>query len=637
MPFPASPGNEQGRVPAHLQQRLFHRDRLELQGIESSELIAFLMQTCATRLYVVDAHSMGQDSIINFSGEAAGEKTYYLLTVLVKENDGMTRIMLRAVSDKTHGLNGFLNEIISELRLLANTVSSAKEIGIIKHEQVINIIDSVVQRSNITNGNDTASINIEDSIVQRTNTHVPQSVPSYASDTHVRSGTSVPDNMDEDDEDISNMYNTYLEEIEAKRAENQRMGAESSETDLQSKARARIQASERGSLYNSLRIDESTVKKRRYNSRKILLSLAVVAVILSTYFLAMPLIKSYPADGEMVSPVDSYLVEAKVKSFLNAVNAGDSATAYDMYMGKDFFTPADITTVFTNKGIEKESIRDINIISKEIVNWQAVVETRCNVSIKDTTEEEKAVSTIPICFELLDTGSGWIITGVSFPASAKILYSDKYISGVLAQGERTNGLAVKTTSSSLMVKNIEGVRAKNSATDMSDTIDLLKLKVGLNLGSAPADIGQIVISITDGTTANTLVYAGNDASGYSMEGFSTSSASQNLKQLLTKNDNPKRYFTLEKIRDEDASFSQASPVMNTGDLITIYIATTSGESTGYFYVGTTNSPGLEPSGLNLVPRTVVNIVITPASGIATTADFVTPSAYGTKETVALYP
>jgi flagellin FlaB len=55
-------------------------------------------------------------------------------------------------------------------------------------------------------------------------------------------------------------------------------------------------------------------------------------------------------------------------------------------------------------------------------------------------------------------------------------------------------------------------------------------------------------------------------------------------------------------------------------------------------VGTTSGiTELKTSGLYLVPRTTVNIVLTPESGAATTADFVAPSSYGVKETVQLYP
>lgn len=227
-------------------------------------------------------------------------------------------------------------------------------------------------------------------------------------------------------------------------------------------------------------------------------------------------------------------------------------------------------------------------------------------------------------------------------------------SGVLQQKAQSTGKqATQEVSSNLMVKNIEGVRAKDTSVSMSSTVDLLKLKVGLNVGSAPVDVNQVVVSITDGTTANNLVYAGNNksyASTGANDGFMSpfgTDAATNLVTLLTGTTtidgtaltNSKKYYTVQKIRDEDASFSQSNPVMNTGDLITLYIATTSSSATSYKYVGASNvtTGGLDASGLNLVPRATVNIVLTPESGAATTADFVAPSSYGVKETVQLYP
>ncbi|WP_370575715.1 archaellin/type IV pilin N-terminal domain-containing protein [Methanomethylovorans sp.] len=229
-------------------------------------------------------------------------------------------------------------------------------------------------------------------------------------------------------------------------------------------------------------------------------------------------------------------------------------------------------------------------------------------------------------------------------------------SGTLQQKAQSTGKqATQEVSSNLMVKNIEGVRAKNTAVDMSSTIDLLKLKVALNVGSSPVDVNQVVISITDGTTANNLVYAGNSksyastgASNGAMEGFSSTSAATNLLKLLTANttvsgtvfDNSNHYFTVDRVRDEDSSFSQSNPVMNTGDMIMMYISTSSAaaETANYAYVATTSTTtGPIDSGLNLVPRSVVNIILTPESGVSTNADFVTPSSYGVKETVQLYP
>ncbi|TGC08687.1 archaellin/type IV pilin N-terminal domain-containing protein [Methanolobus halotolerans] len=215
-------------------------------------------------------------------------------------------------------------------------------------------------------------------------------------------------------------------------------------------------------------------------------------------------------------------------------------------------------------------------------------------------------------------------------------------SGILQQKAQSTGKqSTQEVSSNLMVKNIEGVRAKNTTgddTNLSETVDLLKLQVGLNVGSSPVDVNQVVISITDGSIAHNLVYAGNSKSyeGF-MDGFDdSSSASVNLEKLLTNGTNPTQFYTVDKIRDEDQSFSQANPVMNTGDLIIVYIATVSSEGANYGAIASTSGE-LKSSGLELVPRTAVNIVLTPESGAATVAEFVTPSSYGVKENVQLYP
>ncbi|MDP2215727.1 MAG: flagellin, partial [Methanolobus sp.] len=209
-------------------------------------------------------------------------------------------------------------------------------------------------------------------------------------------------------------------------------------------------------------------------------------------------------------------------------------------------------------------------------------------------------------------------------------------SGILQQKAQSTGKqSTQEVSSNLMVKNIEGVRAKTSGS-LSTTIDLLKLSVALNVGSSPVDVNQVVVSITDGTIAHNLVYGGNTKSYGTMTGFLGSNTSaQNLEALLTQGTNPTQFYTVDRIRDEDSSFSQGNPVMNTGDLIVVYISTTSSVAT-YDAIGSTTGT-LVSSNLTLVPRTLVNIVLTPESGAATVAEFVTPSSYGVKENVQLYP
>ncbi|MBU3965763.1 MAG: hypothetical protein KKG76_00045 [Euryarchaeota archaeon] len=114
---------------------------------------------------------MSEMKVFYLSGEALGEKAYYLLTAVIQEVSGITQVMLSAHSDRKYGLNGFINEMADSIRHLASTVQAAKEMGIIEKTQVINIIDSVVQRTSFDVGQKGGSlkVNIKDSVIERSN------------------------------------------------------------------------------------------------------------------------------------------------------------------------------------------------------------------------------------------------------------------------------------------------------------------------------------------------------------------------------------------------------------------------------------------------------------------------------------
>lgn len=635
---------------------------LNFEGMVANQILLFLMQTCRNRLYKVEEHFVDDGKILYFSSEAVGEKTHYLLTVFIKPYGDLTQIMLRAASDKPHGLQGFLNEIVSELRHFAKTVDSAREIGIIKNEQVINIIDSVVQRSNIHTGNSAHSVNIRDSVVQRSELDLAQTTRTDDSSNNlgeVQKDTYAANNSEQYhkslvEQDIARMYDAYLKETKSKQHGIKRDAPANATSYPQRMAPSRRETRTFRGITPPPRKEERIITERRSSKKRLLIPMLFIAILAVTagYLSDNTIVGGEIVDMHINPGTNSNAAELVVTNFLNAVNEGEVGIAFNMYRGKDFLAPASISMIFSKKGIDPGSITQIDVVSKEFAGDYGFMEVACTVSSLDVIGKEKSSSVIPIYFRLQNSELGWLITGVSFVDQFKIESETVYTEDTYAQS--TGKQATQEVSSNLMVKNIEGVRAKNSATSMSNTIDLLKLKVGLNVGSAPVDIGHVVISITDGKTANTLVYAGNQRSYASagnsdgeMDSFS-SSASNNLRTLMTGStmiggttfSNSDHYYTVEKIRDEDASFTQDNPAMNTGDLIIVYIATTSdaAASAGYSYVGTTGtSAGLRSSSLNLVPRTVVNIVLTPESGAATTADFVTPSSYGVKETVQLYP
>lgn len=146
----------------------FVQEGISFKGISVEELAKFMGETCRHMLHKVREYDLEGKKVIYLSGESVGEKAFYLLTAVIQDYKGLTQIVLRAHSDKKYGLNGFMNEMADSLRHLVGLVQNAKEIGIIENTQVINIIDSVVQRTNFQMGEGgNAIVNIKDSVVQR--------------------------------------------------------------------------------------------------------------------------------------------------------------------------------------------------------------------------------------------------------------------------------------------------------------------------------------------------------------------------------------------------------------------------------------------------------------------------------------
>ncbi|WP_340820530.1 SUMF1/EgtB/PvdO family nonheme iron enzyme [Methanolobus sp. WCC4] len=193
---------------------------LNFEGVSSEQVLSFLMQICTNRLYKVEERFVDGGKILYLSSESIGEDAYYLLTVLIKGNQGQTLVMLRAVSNKAHGLQGFLNETVSELRHLVNTVKSSREIGVIKHEKVINIIDSVVQRSNFSVDGSSGSAHVQESTVQRSEI-TSSSAKVNIQDSVVQRTTIIMDSGKKEEEDERKALGTIrlrsAEEAESKR------------------------------------------------------------------------------------------------------------------------------------------------------------------------------------------------------------------------------------------------------------------------------------------------------------------------------------------------------------------------------------------------------------------------------------
>ncbi|WP_406656378.1 archaellin/type IV pilin N-terminal domain-containing protein [Methanolobus sp. ZRKC2] len=221
-------------------------------------------------------------------------------------------------------------------------------------------------------------------------------------------------------------------------------------------------------------------------------------------------------------------------------------------------------------------------------------------------------------------------------------------SGVLQQKAQSTGKqATQETSSNIQIRDIEGIRAKSSASNLSASVDLLRINIGLNAASEPVDLGQVIVTITDGTNTNELVYANEDKAGVgAMTDYNASEDLTSHLRALTMRGSPNapHFFIAEKVRDEDGSFTQGTPTINSGDLIDVYVSTTSTAGTAYDYLYLVDSTGgsggaapLKDSGMNILPRTEVRIIMTPEYGAVATCDMVMPSTYGSTENIKLYP
>ena len=146
------------------------QEGLLFMGVGVGEITGFVKESCAHRLYVIGEHDVDATRVVHLAGESLGEKAYYLLTAVIQPYEGITQVALRAYSDKSYGLHGFLSEMAGSLRHLVDSVQSAREIGVIEKKQVINIIESVLQDTTIAGGvgegTGTTNVNVEGSVVQ---------------------------------------------------------------------------------------------------------------------------------------------------------------------------------------------------------------------------------------------------------------------------------------------------------------------------------------------------------------------------------------------------------------------------------------------------------------------------------------
>ncbi len=146
---------------------------------------------------------------------------------------------------------------------------------------------------------------------------------------------------------------------------------------------------------------------------------------------------------------------------------------------------------------------------------------------------------------------------------------------------RTGKEATEQVSSNINVESVVGSRAATT-NDLQD----LDLFVVLAPGASNIDVSQLQIQLSDGSTLVTLSF--NAAAASATE------------------------FDATAIRDADSSFSDANPVMTSGDLVRIDIDADAA------------------LGAEIPTRSDVSITIIPEAGNSVPVGFRTPNSYGTR-------
>ncbi|WP_423793324.1 flagellin [Methanocaldococcus indicus] len=185
-------------------------------------------------------------------------------------------------------------------------------------------------------------------------------------------------------------------------------------------------------------------------------------------------------------------------------------------------------------------------------------------------------------------------------------------SGFLQQKAMATGKqSTEQVASGLYIKEIQG------RYNTTNQISQLAIFITPNAGSAPIDLSQVKIQISNGTKTLILTY---NSSFYS---DNTSGTSDIFDVPTTANSSwalsngtaitaylPANNFGIIVLQDADGSCKANTPVIDSGDLVVLTINT-----------------GLNTVNLGLAPRTQVTGSVIPEFGAPAVISFVTPATY----------
>lgn len=151
-----------------------------------------------------------------------------------------------------------------------------------------------------------------------------------------------------------------------------------------------------------------------------------------------------------------------------------------------------------------------------------------------------------------DIGVGTLIIFIAMVLVAAVAATVLiYTTGALQQkATKTSKEATQQISSNIVVEQVLGDRGETSNQSINDLLIRLKPDVG----TTSIDLRQVIVTIMDSTKRYDL--------NYSSEGYNSSNTTNTTNTT----------YTAIAVRDEDMSFSNTTPVLNSGDLIEIQVS-----------------------------------------------------------------
>jgi len=201
-----------------------------------------------------------------------------------------------------------------------------------------------------------------------------------------------------------------------------------------------------------------------------------------------------------------------------------------------------------------------------------------------------------------DIGVGTLIIFIAMVLVAAVAATVLiYTTGALQQkATKTSKEATQQISSNIVVEQVLGDRSEDVNGVLNQSINDLLVRLKPDVGTTSIDLRQVIVTVMDSTKRFDLNYSSEEINGSGNE--------TNITQ-----------YTAIAVRDEDSSFSNTTPVLNSGDLIEIQISSNAIQ------------------GISLAPRKTFWLSLNQELGQAVNLEIATPNSFGVNRYVRLYP